>query len=39
MKKIKYIIYFIRFKLEHEKGMRPVCFGEWLNNEYLYKEI
>lgn len=37
MKKILYLIYYIKFKLEHEKGMNPACFDEWLNNEYFYR--
>ena len=39
MKKIRYFIYYIKYKLTHEKGMSPAYFNEWLNNEYLYKEI
>jgi len=35
MKRIKYLIYYIRYKFEHEKTMSPVCFNEWLDNEYL----
>lgn len=37
MRKILYLIYYIKFKFEHEKGMKPVCFSEWLNNEYINK--
>ncbi len=35
MKKIKYLIYTLKFKLQHGKDMTPVCFNEWLDNEYL----
>jgi hypothetical protein len=34
MKKILYFIYYIRYKLEHGKEMTPVCYNEWLDNEY-----
>ena len=34
MKKIKYLIYVITYYLQHEKGMTPACYDEWLNNEY-----
>lgn len=35
MKKIKYIIYYVKHKIQH-KGMKmtPVCYNEWLDNEY-----
>lgn len=41
MKKLKYILYIIQWHIGHFKKeyveMYPVCFNEWLNNEYEVK--
>lgn len=37
MKKIFYIIYCIKYKFTHEKGMTPACYNEWLDWEYQEK--
>ena len=34
MKRILYAIYFIKYLLTHDKGNYPVCYNEWLDNEY-----
>jgi len=38
MLRLKYLIYKIKWKLEHRgplfEGMEPVCFSEWYYNEY-----
>lgn len=40
MKRLLYVVYRIKFFFEHlEYGMRgqsPVCYNEWLDNEYEY---
>lgn len=40
MKRILYVVYRVKFFFEHlEYGMRgqcPVCYNEWLDNEYEY---
>ena len=38
MKHLKYIKYWITYCISHEKGMTPVCYREWLDNEYLESE-
>ena len=39
MKLIKYGLYLLNWKLTHYgwkyRGMRPACYAEWLDNEYL----
>lgn len=39
MKILKYFLYRICWRWNHRgkafKGMRPICYDEWLNNEYL----
>ena len=42
MLKLKYALYIIQWYIEHVgkeyKGMYPVCFDEWLDNEYEVEE-
>ena len=39
MKKIKYLLYVAKYYIQHERGMTPACYNEWLDNEYLEKEV
>ena len=42
MTRLKYIIYKMKWHIDHfnklYKGMSPVCFDEWSDNEYEVKK-